>query len=402
MRKSAPPVPLSLSGEGGLLIGVVAAALLLVTPLAAQRPAGWDAFIGTFDGYTARDSIVGASVAVLRGGRVVARHHYGFGDRALGQRVDSNTIYHWASITKTLTAVAVMQLRDRGRLTLDDNVTRYLPELRQLHDPYGAIDSVTVRMLLGHSGGFQAGTWPYGSGAAWEPFEPTRWEQLVAMMPYQRLEFRPDSRFGYSNPAFIYLARIVEQLTGDAWQTYVYKNLFAPLGLTRSYFAATPYHLAGHRSNNYAVDRDSAGRERVVANGREFDPGITIPNGGWNAPIGDLVRWMAFLAGGTGDQAVLRRSSLAELWRARFPAAEPMATAPVDSVALSFFVLWRHGVRFIGHTGSQAGFRSFFYVNPANGAAVVAAFNTRNDVRPEESAAGFRATRDAALGLIAR
>lgn len=379
----------------------------LATPLAAQQPAGWPAFVQTFDSYVARDSIVGAAVAVVKDGRFLARHDVGWGDREARQRADSNTIYHWGSITKTLTAVAVLQLRDRGRLTLEQPVTTWVPELRAVNNPFGSMDDVTVAMLLSHSSGLQDPTWPWRRYEAWEPFEPTRWEQLVAMMPYQRLRFAPGSRYSYSNPAFIYLARITESLTGDAWQTTVYKNLFGPLGLTRSYFAGTPYHLAAYRSNNYTVARDSAGRESVVANGRDFDPGITIPNGGWNAPVGDLAKWLGFLARATDttDRVdVLKRSSVREMWRARYSAVEPVAGVemPADSIGMSFFILWRNGTRFVGHTGSQAGFRSFFYINPATRSGVIAVFNTSNDARPDESAAGFRAVRDAALALIAR
>lgn len=398
---------------------LLALGCVVATPLAAQRgrpqplaSAGWQSFTQTFDRYVSQDSVVGASVLLLRDGRVAARHDVGFGDRALGQRTDTNTIYHWASITKTLTAVAIMQLRDRGQLNLEDRITGYLPELRQVHNPYGSMDDVTIRMLLSHSAGFQDPTWPYRRGKPWEPFEPVRWEQLVAMMPYQELRFRPGSQYGYSNPGFIYLARIIEQLTGDSWQTYVYKNLFGPLGLTRSYFGATPYYLAPFRSNNYDVTADSAGRVSVAANGRDFDPGITIPNGGWNAPLGDLALWLRFLTGATGGDSsvarrydlVLPRASLEEMWRARYLAGEPVATpdVPADSIGMSFFVLWRAGARFVGHTGSQAGFRSFFYLNPATGAGVIAAFNTTNYARARESAAGFRAARDSALALIAR
>ncbi len=150
----------------------------------------------------------------------------------------------------------------------------------------------------------------------------------------------------------------------------------------------------------------------AVANGRDFDPGITVPNGGWNAPLSDLVRWLRFLTGATGGDSatarlydvVLKHSSLEEMWQARYRATEPVAPTdvPADSMGMSFFVLWRGGTRVVGHTGSQAGFRSFFYLNPANRAAVVAAFNTTNEVRPEASAAGFRAVRDSAVALIAR
>ncbi|HEY8311002.1 MAG TPA: serine hydrolase domain-containing protein, partial [Gemmatimonadaceae bacterium] len=172
-------------------------ALVATHPLAAQRtalPPGWDAFTQLFDRYSARDSIVGGSLVVMRDGNVVARHEYGYADRAGKKRIDDNTIFHYGSITKTLTAISIMQLRDRGKLSLDDRVTSYIPELRQVHDPYGSMDSVTIRMLMSHSAGFQNPTWPYKQGKSWEPFEPTTWNQLVAMMPYQELLFKPGAR----------------------------------------------------------------------------------------------------------------------------------------------------------------------------------------------------------------
>ena len=376
----------------------------LALAVSVQRPAGWPAFTRAFDAYAAGDSVVGASVLVVTNGRVAAHHEYGAADRALGQRVDTATIYHWASITKTLTAIAILQLRDRGRLSLDDRVTKWIPELRQMHDSFGSVDDITIRMLLSHAAGFQGPTWPWTRGQPWEPFEPTRWEQLVAMMPYEELLFAPGSRYSYSNPGFIYLARIIEQITGDPWETYVQKNILTPLGLTRSYFGVTPYHLAAARSNNYTVTKDSAGRVSVVANGRDFDPGVTIPNGGWNAPLGDLARYLAFLGNASPGYAVLGHGSLEEMWRARYLAVEPVAgeLTPPDSMGLSFFILWRGGTRFVGHTGHQAGFRSFFYINPATGSGVVAAFNTTNDADNERSEAGFRAVRDSALALLAR
>ena len=225
-------------------------AILSAQPAASRAsprlapPDDWSAFLRLFDAYADSDRVVGASVLVMRDGRVLDRHDYGWADRAARQRVDARTIFHWGSITKTLTAIAIMQLHDRRQLSLDEKITRYVPELRQVHDPYGMIDSITLRMLLSHSAGFQNPTWPYTTGKPWEPFEPTTWSQLVAMMPYQELHFRPGSRYSYSNPGFIYLARVIEQLSGDPWESYVQKSIFAPLELTHSYFGATPYYLA--------------------------------------------------------------------------------------------------------------------------------------------------------------
>lgn len=389
-------------------------------------PAGWTSFTQMFDTSARSDSIVGAGVVVVRDGRIVAHHEYGYADRAHGVRITPQTIYHYGSITKTLTAISIMQLRDRGRLALDDRITTWVPELRQVHDPFGSMDSVTLRMLLSHSAGFQNPTWPYKQGKPWEPFEPTTWNQLVAMMPYQELLFKPGAKYSYSNPGFIYLARVMESLTDDPWETYVQKNIFNPLGLTHSYFNTTPYYLAADRSHNYTVlpaaeataghattgSAAAPSNPQVVVrdNGADFDPGITIPNGGWNAPLTDLAAYVAFLTDAThGDPAtrrlydtVLPHSTLEEMWHPLYQTGgEDGSSVEADSIGLSFFIVRHGGTRFVGHTGSQAGFLAFLYINPATGAGVIAAFNTSSDVpEPEGRGSAFQRIRDAALDLI--
>jgi len=415
---------------------IVVAILILPLCAAAQAQDGaqdplvranWVRFTQQFDAAVDRDKIVGSSVLVVKDGRVIEHHEHGFADRASNKPVTERTLYHYGSITKTLTAISIMQLRDRGRLTLDDHVTQYIPELRMVHNPFGSMDNITIRMLLSHSAGFQNPTWPYKEGKPWEPFEPTTWAQLVAMMPYQEILFTPGSRYSYSNPAFIYLARIIEQLTGDPWETYVQKNIFAPLGLTHSYFGVTPYYLAADRSHNYTLhaskgDHDSAGKNDSAGNhdaagqnvpqdnGADFDPGITIPNGGWNAPLSDLAIYLAFLTNSThGDPAtqqlydtVLKRSSFEEMWKPLLPTSPGAQTTgdESESIGLSFFILRRSRTTFIGHTGSQAGFLAFMYFNPANGNAVVAAFNTASDDESRKEKSAFEIVRETALKLI--
>lgn len=362
-------------------------------PLDAATAAHWTSFTRSFDTFIARDSIVGAAAVLVRDGRIVARLERGMADRERGERVTERSIFHYGSITKTLTAVAIMQLRDRGLLSLDDTVTRWIPELRQVRNRFGSMDRVTIRMLLSHSSGFQNPTWPYRR-QGWQPFEPTRWEQLVSMMPYQEIHFAPGSQYGYSNPAFIYLARIIEAITGDPYQSYIYKNVWGPLRMDRSYFGASPYHLAADRSNNYTRVRDGTGPAHTVANGREFDPGITIPNGGWNAPLADLATWTGFLTGaGQADAArrqlhegVLGRNSLEEMWR---PVVSVGGDSP-ESMGLSFFLRPAAAGALVGHTGEQAGFRSLLYFHRETATAVVAVVNTTNEAEGTSSEAAWQ------------
>ena len=388
------------------------AILLAPAPLAAQGelapPPAWNAFVDALDDYVEAGGIVGAGALVMRDGRVVGRHDVGFADRDAGSAVDERTIFHYGSITKTLTAIAIMQLRDRGLLSLDDPVTRWVPELRSVSDPYGSPDAITLRMLLSHTAGLQNPTWPWDAGEPWEPFEPTTWNQLVAMMPYQRLRFDPGSSYSYSNPAFIYLARVVELISGDPWEAYVQKNIFAPLGLSRSYFGNTPYYLAADRSHNYELRADSASGRLVAADeGADFDPGVTIPNGGWNAPLDDVARYMAFLTGPAPDEEttrrydlVLKRSTLEEMWEPVMAVAEDGTGTAWSDVGLSFFIDRRPDGRVVGHTGSQANFRAFLSFDPEKRTAFLMAFNTSIDDGPDPGAREIEILLASALKLL--
>jgi CubicO group peptidase (beta-lactamase class C family) len=370
---------------------ITLAALVLATPLAAQE------FRSAFDRYVHDDSVVGAAYVVVDHGRVIEWHTVGMADRDRREPVDSNTIFHWASITKTFTAVAIMQLRDRHQLSLDDHIVDYCPELLAVHADSGSVRDVTLRELLSHTAGFQNPTWPYKQGLPWEPFEPTRWEQLVAMMPYQQLAFKPGARYSYSNPGFIYLGRVIERITDDPYAVYIQKNILTPLGMTHSYMNVTPYHLESHRSNNYTVLANGA----VQANGRDFDTGITTANSGLNAPLGDMAHYVAFLTAAT--PTVLARATLDEMWRPveRVEAGSwPETPAEGSSMGLSFFIFPRRGVTFVGHTGEQAGYRSFLFINPTNGKAIVGSLNTTHDQNSGASAAGYDSLREKAFDYL--
>ena len=319
-----------------------------------------------------KEGVVGASLAFVHDGAVLRHEVYGMADLAQARPVDEHTVYPWASITKTFTAISILQLRDRGLLTLDDPIVEYVPELREVRNPYGSMESITLRHLLSHSAGFRGSTWPWGGSEPWHPHEPTEWSQLVAMLPYTEIHFAPGSRFSYSNPGIIFLGRVIEKVTGDVFEAYVDKNVFRPLGMRRAYFDKTPWHLLSHRSNHYTVRNGEP-----EAGGLDFDTGITVSNGGLNAPLPDMVRYLAFLMGsateGTAAE-VLSRSSLTEMWEAVVPIGESDMGA--ESMGLTYFLYERDGARIIGHTGTQRTYFSFFYVEPEARVGVIAAFNT--------------------------
>ncbi len=367
-------------------IAVVSAAVITVAAPAPQAPDGWADVAAAYRAAVQRAGIVGSSLMLMQNGRMIARENVGFQDAATRRAVDDDTIYHWASITKTFTGIAIMQLRDRGLLSLDDPAVKYAPELRLAHDPYGPIEQVKIRHLMSHSAGFRAATWPWGGDQPWHPFEPTTWQQIVAMMPYTELEFAPGSRYSYSNPGVIFLGRIIEQLTGEDYEMYVMKNVLMPLGMRNSFFDRAPYYLLPHRSHSYF--RYDKGQHE----GRfDFDTGITVSNGGLNAPFGDMAKYIAFLQGDEAKRAeydvVLKRASLREMWTPQISSREGEGTNGDDShAALSFFIERYRDVELIGHSGDQNGFISHLYLHPKSGFAWLISMNT--DVTP--SADGSR------------
>jgi len=323
-----------------------------------------------------RNGIVGSSLILVRNGEVVLHDNYGRQSDA--EPVDDNTTYHWASVTKTFTGIAIMQLRDRGLLSLDDPLIKYLPALSAVHDAYGPISAITIREAMSHSSGFRDATWPWRD-ADWQPFEPMQWSQIVAMLPYTDIKFQPGTRYSYSNLAVVFLGEIIERISGDQFEVYMQKNIFRPLGMDRSYYDRSPYTLLKYRSHSWDL-KDG----RLTEDPFNFNTGITRANGGLNAPLPDMLKYIQFLIGDLAHQAeydaILKRSSLEEMWRPVVPVTPdddfPSRQGAHDEVAESFFVHTDGTLKLIGHPGWQNGFRSQINIDPATRSAYIVDYNT--------------------------
>lgn len=359
---------------------------LLSTKMNSQNESYSD-FKVQFEKELKQAGIVGGSFVFLKDNKVAASDYFGSANLAKNQPVDENTIYHWASNTKPFTGIAIMQLRDRGLLKLDDPVTKYLPELRAVHNRFGSMDDITIRMLMTHSSGFRNPTWPWDKGEPWEPFEPTEYSQLVAMLPYTEILFKPGSKFSYSNPAIIFLGKIIEKLSGDDYEVYIDKNILKPLEMYRTYFDATPYHLLKYRSASYYIEKGKRTEGRFDA-----DTGITAPNSGLNSPLPDMIKYLNFLVGQPARQSVydgvLKRGSLEEMW-------QPQLKTDVDAngnrgfttdIGLIFFLNRTASGTLIGHGGDQNGFISYIDFDPTKREASIIVFNTNVTYPPNTQA----------------
>ena len=374
----------------------VGIAFLVAATTQSQVPASrssFDGFTPQFETVLGQHGVVGGGFALVRGQGPEQAIAFGEARRETHQRIDASTAYNWASITKTMTAIAILQLRDRGKLSLDDPAVRYVPELREVHDQFGAIDTITIRHLLTHSAGFRNPTWPWdcddASNCDWQPFEPTRWSQVAAMLPYTHVAFAPGSRWSYSNLGYVFLGQIIQRISGDDFEVYIDKNILKPLGMSSSYFDVSPYFLESHVSASYL----RAGT-KLTPQPINFDTGITTSNSGLKAPITDMAKYLRFLIGDPVNplyEVVLRRSSLEEAWTGVLPATEPgeAATAYTSGphgtqpkMGLGFFVVEANGHRYVYHDGDQGGFSSELLIDPSDHCASILAVNTTDTGAP--------------------
>ncbi|HEX4581190.1 MAG TPA: serine hydrolase domain-containing protein, partial [Acidobacteriaceae bacterium] len=172
---------------------------------------------------------------------------------------------------------------------------------------------------------------------------------------------------------------IIQRLSGDSFEVYMLKNVFGPLGMTHSYYDRSPATLLPYRSHSW--DRKDG---KLTEDPFDFDTGITRANGGLNAPLPDMVRYLLFLVGDPAHQAeydrILKRSSLEEMWRPILPVPPdddfPSRPGAKDEVAASFFIHTDHGHPLIGHPGWQNGFRSQINFDPVARRGYLAVYNT--------------------------
>ncbi|MFA6575442.1 MAG: serine hydrolase domain-containing protein [Nocardioides sp.] len=286
-----------------------------------------DAVLAALQAHGRLPSVV---AGVLRGGELAWT---GAAGGAAGSRGDR---YRIGSITKTVTAVAVLQLRDEGTLSLDDPVGRFVPETG-----YAA---ATVRQLLAHTAGMQSE--PVGSW--WERSPGVDFATLVAANDGSRSVGSP-GEFHYSNLGFALLGEMVARLRGESWWEVVHRRVLAPLGMHD-----TAYGDDAPAAQGWSVDHFAGTLTREP----HHDTGAMAPAGQLWSTLDDLARFAKFLADGHPD--VLADRTLREMER------------PTSATyGLGLWLLDLPGRRLVGHPGSMPGFQASLFVDPATGDGTV-------------------------------
>lgn len=315
----------------------------------------------------------GISVAVARDGQVVLARGYGMANLEHSVPVTPQTVFHIASISKNILSAVVLQLVDEGKLRLDDDVTKYVPEAptRGHH--------VTVRQLLNHTSGIYSFT-SLPDAANNERFELTN-EQVLGLIKDKPFEFQPGTRWRYDNSAFHLAGMVVERVTKQGYGAYVREHVFKPLGMSSASLCYARM-VVPHLASGYEVDGGA------LVNAEFMTWKLPFAGGAICATATDLLKWQAALDSGR----VLTQSSLALM---RTP------TTLADGTKIDYGLGTRlgslDGHRVLGHTGSGGGFRTVLASFPDDHLTVAVLINTDDRSAPPASMAADIAR--AALGL---
>lgn len=307
----------------------------------------------------------GAAVGVVHGDHLAWSAGIGFADVATRRPTDPHTLYRIASITKTLTATAVMQLRDEGRLGLDDAAVAYLPELHASRSRFGPVESLTIRRMLSHESGLQSEP----PGADWSRLvyegdverNLGRASEIATTVP-------PNTQWKYSNLAYQLLGEIVTRVAGVPYAEHVRARILDPLRMEATSFDPLSDALAERTATGYAArfvsdELDIASEESIV-----------WAEGGLWSCVDDLARWISFQFGVQADDsapAVLAQSTLDEMHRARYLHDDAWTRA----WGIGWYAMRRDDVIWVQHSGGVYGFISNVSFDPKERVGAIVLLN---------------------------
>ncbi|HEX8163368.1 MAG TPA: serine hydrolase domain-containing protein [Pyrinomonadaceae bacterium] len=332
--------------------------LPLLHPMTDDKPAGpkssqVDAVFREF----AQPGVPGASVMVIRDGKVLFKKAYGLANLEDKTPCATDTNYRLASLTKQFTAAAVMLLAERGKLSYDSTLTDFFPDFPD----YGR--QITVRHLLNHTSGLT----DYEDLIPKETTAPLKDRQVLELLKRERgTYFPPGSRFQYSNSGYALLALIVEAVSRTTFAAFLEKNIFQPLGMRDT--VAYEDGVSSVRRRAYGYWKRTDGPGGFVRRDQSLTSSV-LGDGGIYSSVEDLYRW---------DQALytdrlVSRASLAEAFT---PGVR--INGEGEGYGFGWFVATYRGLNTLWHYGSTTGFRTAIERFPGRRFTVIVLVN-RNE-----------------------
>ena len=314
----------------------------------------------------------GASITIVKDGKVILAKGYGVRDLATGAPMTKETIFPIQSETKAFTAFTAMLLRDEGKLSLDAPISTYIPGFR-MHDAVATLE-VSIRDFLTHRSGLPS----YG----WLWLTNTQLDRRGAMerMPHLPSAHPFRSTYRYANLGYVATAHAIENVAGEPWERFTEKRILEPLGMTRTTFSrekamADPNHISGSMWRG----------GRYIPVPMQGTTPLTNSTGGLYSTAEDMAKWILLqLGNGTyAQKEIIKPSSIAEMHRPYIPTDRVNIAVPgyVNvGYGLGWYVDVFRGEKLIEHGGGHWGVSSLVGFMPHRGLGVSIFVNQETDV----------------------
>jgi len=305
--------------------------------------------------FMSANSVPGIGAAVVLEGEPAWSAGFGMADLEDSAPATSSTLFRLGSISKPITATAILQLWERGKLDLDAPVQKYCPAFPQKESP------ITSRELLGHLGGIRH----YNSDGKGDiPEDSARhfvsMEESLQIFAADLLVAKPGTKFNYSTYGYTLLGCVLEGAASQKYVDYVRENIFKPAGMAQTqaddFFAVIP-----HRTRWYHKDKSG-----IVHNAGVLDSSYKIPGGGLISSADDMAQFEAAILA----DKLFKRTTRDLMWTMQQP-----TEGKHSRYALGWFIAEKFGLRTAGHTGGQQGTDTAFLIAPERRAGVVVLAN---------------------------
>lgn len=309
--------------------------------------------------YVEKWQIVGLSAAVVQDGAITFRAAYGLQNQQTGQPATVDTLFHIASVAKTMTSTALMQLREQGKLDLDDPLVKHLPYFR-VDDPRS--DTLTIRQSLCHTSGIGH---PEDYGWDRPEFDDEALERHVRGLATHKLLEPAPNALSYSDIAFNVLGDLIAKVSGMSYEQYMKTYIFDPLGMATTALMAPRAAHPALVATGYAKQADGTIVQSLYPYNR-----MHVPCGCIASSATEMARWaLVNLNRGELDGVrILQPASYDDMWQMQLRDSDESAP---DDPALGWWVSRHYTERVMQHNGGDDGFLSNLRLWTASGIGIV-------------------------------
>jgi Beta-lactamase class C and other penicillin binding proteins len=332
--------------------------ILLICLTSCSRQIDENKFDHLFQDWNKTDE-PGGAIGVIQNGELIYSKGFGIADLEHNIPITPKTVFYLASLSKQFTAFCILLLEEKGLLRLDDEIQKYLPDFPEYEAP------ITISQLIHHSSGLRdySTLIDLRGGSYLEDISEKEVYELIKRQ--ESLNFKPGDKYLYSNTGYFLLAKIVEVVTKETLKQFAQKNIFDPLGMTNTIFLDDNRTLIKNRAFSYNRTEGKLGFSNII---RRFD---LVGSGGVYSTIEDMALWDKNFEHnklGNGGQAIIEKMYQPEI----------LNDGKRNNYAFGLENKTYRGIDRISHSGSHAGFRTFYIRVPEDNTSVILLSNRRD------------------------